>query len=152
VGETEFVRARRYQRPLSCLMLDLDHFKSINDRHGHAAGDEVLRAAAKACRDSVRELDLLGRFGGEELVALLPETEASIAASVVAERIRRTVEALCVKAGEHTVTVTVSIGVADNASAGSLEELLAAADRALYAAKRLGRNRVARDEPLRDSA
>jgi diguanylate cyclase (GGDEF)-like protein len=141
-AESEFERSRRYRRELSVFLIDADHFKTINDSLGHEAGDRALRMLAAACRQGLRQLDVIGRYGGEELVVLLPETSAAVAYET-AERLRHTVEQLRIPALEGEVRLTVSIGVA---TAGSDTETVAAlinqADRALYEAKRSGRNRV----------
>ena len=123
--------ARRHERPLSIAMIDIDHFKAVNDEHGHAAGDRVLAAIAHAMRRHLRAEDQLGRLGGEEFLALLPDADAD-AAAAAAEKLRASVEA----AG-----VTVSIGWA--AWEGeSADELLGRADDALYEAKARGRDCV----------
>jgi len=138
----EFERSRRYQRPLSVLMLDVDHFKRINDSHGHETGDRVLRVLADTCRGSLRRQDVIGRYGGEEFVAMLPETP-TVVAQDAAERLRRAVEDLTVTSSGGPVKVTISIGVASlNAGTGGISALINAADRALYEAKQKGRNRV----------
>jgi diguanylate cyclase (GGDEF)-like protein len=137
-------RARRDREQLALLLADIDHFKQVNDTHGHLAGDEVLLAAAAALRQRVRAGDLLGRFGGEEFVVLLPRTSAEEACQV-AERLRAAVGTTSVHTGhgEVAVTVTVSIGVAALGTHGSeLLELLTAADAALYRAKNLGRDQI----------
>lgn len=149
--EIEFHRARRHHEPLSLLMLDIDHFKAFNDRYGHQAGDEALRAAGAALAGGVRSYDCAGRYGGEEFICFLPET-AEPAAIAVAERLRRRVERLTVPLpGAHDgaprdaahARVTVSIGIASwpQIPAEGVAELVAAADRALYQAKARGRNR-----------
>ncbi len=127
--------ARRHGHPLSIAVLDLDHFKSINDSHGHKTGDEVLIAAAHAMGTHMRAEDSLGRLGGEEFLVLLPDTDSE-AAQHMAERVRAEVAS-----APTPVPVTVSIGLAtwDGESA---EEFLHRADEALYAAKDAGRNRV----------
>ena len=141
-GEREFTRTLRYGRTLSALMFDLDHFKRINDRFGHRAGDEVLRAVAGIFRRELRTIDLLGRYGGEEFAALLPETPLD-AALIAAERLRAAVEhSEIVLSGEELLTVTVSVGVAERQEQDTLDTLLERADQAMYKAKRLGRNRV----------
>jgi diguanylate cyclase (GGDEF)-like protein len=141
-AQTEFERSRRYQRPLSVLMLDVDHFKRVNDSYGHETGDRVLRVLADACRGSLRQQDVLGRYGGEEFVAALPETSATVAQET-AERLRRAVQDLAVNSPQGPVKVTVSIGVATlNAATPTITALINAADRALYEAKQKGRNRV----------
>jgi diguanylate cyclase (GGDEF)-like protein len=141
-AESEFLRSQRYRRELSVFLIDADHFKAINDTHGHEAGDRTLRALAAACRAGMRQLDVIGRYGGEELVVLLPETSAAVAQET-AERLRRSVEQLCIPAAMGEIKLSVSIGVA---TAGPHTESVAAlinqADRALYEAKRGGRNRV----------
>ncbi|MFC3225964.1 diguanylate cyclase [Marinibaculum pumilum] len=142
LGGREFHRAVRYRRALSCLMLDIDHFKQVNDRHGHAAGDRVLAAVADAVADALRPADTLGRVGGEEFAVLLPET-GTRGAVRVAERLRRQVGRLKVPAGEAAIAVTVSIGVATCGTADAdFPGLLECADAALYDAKRGGRDRV----------
>lgn len=141
-AQRELARAQRYQRPLSLLSLDVDHFKRINDTHGHAVGDEVLRALARVANQELRENDLLARFGGEEFVALLPDTTLD-EALVVAERMRGALGACCVLSGEAGIRFTVSVGVAQLADGSSeLTSLLKAADKALYQAKQKGRNQV----------
>jgi diguanylate cyclase (GGDEF)-like protein len=141
--DREVERSQRYGRPLSLVLIDLDHFKGVNDTHGHAAGDDVLRAAADALRSVCRDVDLAARLGGEELAILLPETD-SAGARVVAERTRERIEAVPHRSpGGAPFTVTASLGVA-TATGGSHggEELLQASDEALYRAKDEGRNRV----------
>jgi diguanylate cyclase (GGDEF)-like protein len=123
-------------------MIDLDHFKRINDTHGHRAGDAVLIAAARVCRSMLRDTDILGRYGGEEFAIIMPETNRE-EAHEVAERLRLAVAELVVPWGDIALTITTSVGVAvvDN-GANTIAELLDHADQALYAAKRAGRNRV----------
>lgn len=138
----ELARAQRHRRPLSVLSLDVDHFKRINDSHGHDVGDEVLRVLAGVARQELREHDLLARFGGEEFVALLPDT-ALDEALVVAERLRGVLGACQVPMDGGAVRFTISAGVAQLADDGSgLVSLLKAADKALYRAKQQGRNQV----------
>jgi diguanylate cyclase (GGDEF)-like protein len=140
--ETEFARVQRYDRPLSVLMIDADDFKLINDRHGHFAGDEVLQALAVRLRVIVRQIDLLGRLGGEEFAVALMETDMP-AALETAERLRREIAAEPFQVAAGKIEVTVSVGVAtrrgkdDNAA-----QLLSLADKAMYLAKTGGRNRV----------
>jgi diguanylate cyclase (GGDEF)-like protein len=140
----ELGRARRYRYPVSLLMVDADHFKSINDKGGHGVGDECLRALAHALARRVHRFgDYSARYGGEEFVVVLPECDLAGAVEV-AEEIRGRIENLHGQ-GAAPTRLTVSIGVA-TASPGAgtpAEELLAAADRCLYRAKRMGRNRVA---------
>lgn len=142
--------ALRAGKRVSLLMLDLDHFKAVNDTHGHAAGDAVLTAFAELLGREVRQSDIFARVGGEEFVVLAPNAGAT-AAGELAERIREAVAALTVQSGEVSLSLTVSIGVAtlapepDGAASGlraPLEALMAAADEAMYEAKKNGRNRV----------
>jgi diguanylate cyclase (GGDEF)-like protein len=141
-AEREFQRARRYARPLSVVMLDLDRFKRVNDSYGHAVGDRVLQVVAETCRRQLRTIDLLARYGGEEFIALLPESSAEDARHV-AERLCRAIAALRVESDAGPVQVTISVGAAGlAASCADLDELLIRADRALYDAKEAGRNRV----------
>jgi diguanylate cyclase (GGDEF)-like protein len=141
LARVEWGRFQRYGRPLSLLVLDVDKFKSINDQFGHDAGDLVLKAIADDCGSMRRETDVVARFGGEEFVLLLPETNES-AAVLVAERLRKKIEDHPDAFGLGT-QISVSIGVA-GATLGmlSFDVLLKRADEALYEAKRLGRNRV----------
>jgi diguanylate cyclase (GGDEF)-like protein len=143
IGTAAVDQARRYHRPLALLMMDIDHFKKINDTFGHALGDAALRAAAEALRQAARRADTAGRLGGEEFALLLPETTID-RARVVAERIRRDVEALTVQHGNTPIRFTCSIGVAElTPDVNDLDGLLRGADEALYRAKAEGRNRVA---------
>jgi diguanylate cyclase (GGDEF)-like protein len=138
----EIARHERYAQPVSLVLLDIDHFKQINDRWGHDAGDEVLRSVAQALRHGIRDVDLPARLGGEEFVVLLPETTFT-AASEAAERLRSAIELLHVRWLGQTIPVRVSIGVsACPTSVASPADLLHTADTALYEAKRTGRNRV----------
>lgn len=134
----EASRAHRFQRPLSVIFLDIDHFKAVNDQHGHAAGDAALVALAQVLRHEVRDCDLIGRYGGEEFVVLLPETDAA-GALVLAERMRRAVAGHIVPALQRPVTI--SAGIAGLLPAETSDALLRRCDRALYDAKRAGRNR-----------
>ena len=143
VGERRFAHARLAQEPVCVLLLDVDNFKSINDAHGHAAGDRVLIEVARACKASLREADLLARYGGEEFVALLPAADLALALQV-AERVRASVaESYVVTDRGAAVQPTVSVGVAMlGAGLASFDSLLAQADSAMYEAKRSGKNRV----------
>jgi diguanylate cyclase (GGDEF)-like protein/PAS domain S-box-containing protein len=146
-GDLEMHRARRYARPLSVVLIDLDHFKQINDTYGHAVGDAVIKSVVRACLGSLRTIDRMGRLGGEEFAALLPETNRE-GAAIVAERLRAAIAAAAIDIeGREPLTTTASIGVASLADtdATRIEGLIARADRALYAAKRAGRNRVILD-------
>lgn len=130
------------------LILDIDHFKRVNDEHGHAAGDVVLIAFAQVLRDCVRESDLLCRFGGEEFVVLLPDTDSD-GAAVLAERIRAAFMGQAIPFEHKHLTNTVSIGVAETGGErADMDEMLRRADTALYAAKHAGRNRVIRADCL----
>jgi diguanylate cyclase (GGDEF)-like protein len=143
LGRVEFARAQRMKRPFCCMMLDLDHFKQINDQYGHLIGDQVLQEFAKRCKNSVREVDLVGRYGGEELIILLPETDRKTSMQV-AERLRRCIAATPITIFDKEISVTVSIGVAtQDENTIHLETLIARADQAMYIAKHKGRNCVA---------
>lgn len=138
------IRTAQSERQALCvIMVDVDNFKLINDSHGHACGDAVLRAVSDTCTRQLRAHDLFARYGGEEFVALLPGTDAELA-TAIAERLRRSVESLqLTDAAGQRIAVTASFGVAHlGYPSGSLEQLLQAADHALYRAKRTGRNRV----------
>ncbi len=143
----EIERVRRQFSPLSLLMVDADHFKAVNDTHGHAAGDEVLRELAACLKRGTRSLDVVGRLGGEEFGVLLPGTDEANAV-VIAERLRRSVDALRIRHKDAEVRVTTSIGVAEWVPEWSFEDLLEAADEALYRSKADGRNRVTRSGAL----
>jgi diguanylate cyclase (GGDEF)-like protein len=139
----EFAVTKRYQNTLSCLMVDIDHFKLINDRFGHDAGDVVLKEVAQSLSQNLREVDLPARYGGEEFAILLPHTP-KLNAAIVAERIMNRIRLLSLDfRGEH-LKITASIGIAATSDVASSEpeELLRLADVALYEAKRAGRDRV----------
>ena len=141
-GWREIERARRYRQPLALMLIDIDHFKEINDRHGHPVGDRVLQLVALACQSSARNADLPGRIGGEEFALLMPET-GMVSAQLAAERMRRAVAAVDFGAAGLAQAVTASVGLAVlEDSDATLERLLARADKALYQAKQFGRNRV----------
>ena len=149
----EVVRAQRYGRALSALMLDIDFFKKINDTYGHAVGDEAIRSTVRASRALIRQCDVLGRLGGEEFAVLLPETPLP-GGALLAERLRRALAATEVRIpGGGSFTFTVSIGVAAlHPGETAIDAALARADEALYRAKRGGRNRVVAEEPLEAEA
>lgn len=147
VGLAEIERARRHGARLSAAMIDIDHFKRINDTRGHAAGDAVLRAVAACLRAGLRASDICGRWGGEEFVVLLPETDSSAALRVL-ERTRERIVATPFSAGEgEPERVSISAGVAEWSAGESLDALIDRADRACYAAKRAGRDRTALAAP-----
>jgi diguanylate cyclase (GGDEF)-like protein len=147
LAEAEWNRAQRYQRPLSVLAIDIDHFKSVNDRYGHAVGDEAINAVAAACQQSRRGSDIVGRLGGEEFAILLPETDLAQAAPV-AERIREQVAGHILSAHKVQFSLTVSIGIASaTASMSGIGALLRLADQALHQAKAEGRNRTVQWSP-----
>jgi diguanylate cyclase (GGDEF)-like protein len=133
----------RYGTPLSVLLIDIDHFKLVNDEHGHPAGDQVLREVALALRESCRQADLCARYGGEEFVVVLPAT-ALEGALELAERLRRAIEGRALLAGSTTLSVTVSVGVTAYRSGGqaNADWLIKEADLAMYEAKAAGRNTV----------
>jgi two-component system, cell cycle response regulator len=133
--------ARRHERPLSVAIIDIDHFKAVNDHHGHAAGDRVLAAVAASLREHLRAEDQLGRLGGEEFLALLPDADAG-AAAAVAEKLRAEVARLRVGHEGRDLNVTVSIGWAAWDGGETPDEVMRRADDALYEAKRGGRDRV----------
>ena len=144
--DSELNRSIRHGSPMALLLLDIDHFKKVNDTFGHNVGDEVLKSVGKLLRDSCRVYDVPGRYGGEEFCIVLPETKLGNT-GVVAERIRQRLETADLCFGDATVSVTASIGIAgveSVAGEGALNPaaLIDRADRALYSAKRAGRNRV----------
>ncbi len=144
LAERELARAERAAEPLSLAMIDADHFKRVNDEHGHLMGDQVLRTLVELCRQSLRGTDLLARYGGEEFVVLLPVTELADAERVM-ERVRAQISNASMSGGrdgKDKVRFTVSIGVVSRAPGESLHSLLRRSDEALYEAKARGRNRV----------
>lgn len=143
IAEREIARARRAGQPLSIILVDIDHFRPINDRHGHRAGDVVLQKMADVIRGALRKEDMLVRYGGEEFLVLLPDVPGP-GAVVVAGRIRKAVEAESFEVAGNKIPVTVSVGVSARLDEGpeSIEGLLARADEALALAKQRGRNRV----------
>jgi diguanylate cyclase (GGDEF)-like protein len=144
LAEHRFAVASRYAQALAVMMFDIDHFKNINDTYGHAVGDQMLRSVAQIARAELRSADVIGRYGGEEFIVLLPMTNAAQAA-LLAERIRAGVAALRVSTEKGDASVTLSIGIVEKMvsyPAESLEEIFRRVDRAMYAAKQAGRNRV----------
>jgi diguanylate cyclase (GGDEF)-like protein len=142
-AKKEITRSIRYPHPIALFMLDIDHFKDVNDKYGHLVGDEVLIEIANRIRRSLRKVDIPGRYGGEEFVVLLPETDLE-EASRAAERLRLSITTQPTNTSRLTVLVTVSIGVASMFKGESLtvNDLIERADLALYHAKQNGRNRV----------
>jgi len=143
IAEREMARARRAGQPLSIVMLDIDHFRAVNEKHGHKVGDEVLARFADVVRSALRKEDMVVRYGGEEFVVLLPEVPGP-GAVVVAGRIRRAVAGTEIEAAGGKFTLTASLGVAARLDEGpeSIDELLDRAGSALALAKERGRNRV----------
>lgn len=137
----EQAEARRYQRPLACLMIDMDNFKLVNDNHGHSAGDIALQQVARILTEVVRGSDMVFRYGGEEFLALLPETDLE-GAGALAEKIRDDASCRLFGYGKHMFRLTLSIGAASLCEGESGNDMVARADLALYQAKELGRNRV----------
>jgi diguanylate cyclase (GGDEF)-like protein len=154
-AETELSRSARNRSPAAVALVDIDHFKVVNDTHGHLVGDRVLKAIAEALTSQSRDYDRAGRFGGEEFVLLLAQTNEHDACKI-AERLRGYVASLTIPTDDRpdapTVKVTISIGVTAMVRGESYEltDMLAAADSAMYAAKQAGRNQVAFAHPLRD--
>ena len=140
-AEQELARAVRYSNDLSIFMMDIDHFKQVNDRYGHKIGDSVLKKLAQVCLNTLRTVDILGRIGGEEFAILLPETNMAEALEV-AERLRQEIASSRLPLEEGLpVQFTVSIGVSSLATSDdNIDVLLNAADKALYKAKEAGRN------------
>jgi len=142
LADREWARCRRYDMGAAMLMLDVDHFKRVNDLHGHLAGDLMLREIARAIADTLRHADFLGRFGGEEFIVFLPHTD-TLGALDVAERIRERVAKIALEWRGERVTTTLSVGVGTLGSEhDTVGALIADADRALYTAKNAGRNCV----------
>lgn len=140
--DAEFKRAMRTGGPATMMILDIDHFKKVNDNYGHPAGDKTIKMLAKIIAKAIRETDIAGRYGGEEFTILLPDTNVK-SAQIVAERIRKLAEHLPVEYEEHTIEFTVSIGLAEfHSSFGEYMAWVEKADQGLYEAKESGRNRV----------
>ncbi len=142
LAEQEVRRARRFARDMTVMMIDIDHFKPINDTYGHAAGDQVIQAVVKRSLESLRQSDSIGRVGGEEFAVVLPETPIA-AAYDVADRLRQHIQDKPIMVGTTGLKCTVSIGVAQlSAQDGTVDDVMKRADAALYVAKKNGRNRV----------
>jgi diguanylate cyclase (GGDEF)-like protein len=141
-AEMEFRRTRRNGSTFCVVVIDIDHFKSINDTHGHNGGDKVLKTLARQLAEGLRSTDLFCRWGGEEFCALLPDTKSSGARSVL-DRLRNEIAHLAIEHDGHPIKVTISVGVAESREdSTSLDQIVARADEALYQAKSMGRNRV----------
>ena len=160
IAECDFQHAKRYQEPLSMIMIDIDHFKMINDTCGHRAGDIVLKQIARICRGELRKTDTIARYGGEEFIVILPQTTASgddepyssnpPPADVVAQRLGKTVCEAVIQVDDLDISVTISIGIAAlSEDCGDIHQLIDRADQALYRAKQNGRNRSAVWEDIR---
>lgn len=145
----EFKSTQRYQTPVSLIMIDLDNFKLINDKFGHQAGDTVLKNIASLLTKSLREIDIPTRYGGDEVAVILPETVIE-QAFFVAKRIKRLIEEHPVRFGEDSIKVTASFGISScpNSMIKTAEEMISASDKALYEAKKFGRNRIASCEDI----
>lgn len=138
--QEEVIRANRYDTPLSISLLDLDHFKDINDTYGHTTGDEALRSVAARLREQIRHPDTIGRYGGEEFLIVLPNSKIK-AAGEQAERLCQTIRTLLIEANDHSFKVTISIGLAQyRVGQENWEQFLHRADEALYKAKDMGRD------------
>ena len=138
----ELERSLKFNYVFSCLMVDIDYFKSFNDRYGHIVGDAILRELSKTIQENIRQIDLLGRYGGEEFSIILSETDKD-AARFAAERIRKAIEEKSIKVYDEELKVTVSIGVSTYPQDGKgIDRLIDKADLALYKAKQAGRNKV----------
>lgn len=138
----EVKKAVRYDRVISCIMLDLDYFKSINDNYGHPVGDIVLKWFADVLRDNLRDSDIVGRYGGEEFIVLLPNISTQEEIELICNRIRETVEKTSVNVGDNEINLTVSIGgsIFEGKSIPDVEGIIEKIDNSLYEAKRAGRN------------
>jgi len=141
-AERALERARRSQNPMSVLMADLDNFKSINDRHGHKTGDEMIRQVAESAREVLRRSEIIGRYGGEEFAVILPDTDEG-SALIIAERIRTKVREIIVPGDEIPLTISIGVTTRMPDEILSVDSILDEADKALFVAKREGRNRVA---------
>ncbi len=142
LAQHEFRRAQRYQHPMAAIMIDIDRFKSVNDTYGHTIGDEVLRSVSLRCKKTVRQIDILGRYGGEEFAALVLDADPH-GVQVVSERLRRCIADAPIDTDQGPIQVTISLGIALlDQDCKDLDELLRRADQALYVAKQSGRNQV----------
>jgi diguanylate cyclase (GGDEF)-like protein len=138
----ELSRSKKFKHRFSFLMVDIDHFKDFNDRYGHLVGDAILRDVTKTIKDTIRQIDLIGRYGGEEISIILTETDKD-QARFAAERIRRAIETKHIKAYDEDLKATISIGISTYPlDSGETKSLIEKADEALYMAKQAGRNRI----------
>ena len=139
----EFKRAERYRDPLACAMIDIDHFKQVNDTHGHAVGDAILREVSSRLRAAVREIDVVARYGGEEFLLVLPSTHFS-GALTVADRVWRSMSTTPIEVDgrEHSITISLGVALFPSRDVRTKDQLLKASDKALYQAKADGRNRI----------
>jgi diguanylate cyclase (GGDEF)-like protein len=151
LSNKEAARAQRRGSLTSVLMIDIDHFKRVNDTYGHAVGDQVIKALAETATKGLRPTDILARYGGEEFVITLPDTDAAVA-NRVAERLRAALESLTIPVDGAEVRFTVSVGVATFSTGISITTAMEHADHALYRAKQNGRNRVEVAEPVAEAA
>ena len=149
--EREIELAHRHKNALSIIMIDLDHFKQINDNYGHITGDEVLRECVKCCNQALRTTDMLFRFGGEEFTILLPGVNTK-GASIAAERVRKTIEKHVFNSSQGPVPVTISLGLASVMLQDTVKTIIERADKGLYLAKKAGRNCVACTEESHEVA
>jgi diguanylate cyclase (GGDEF)-like protein len=142
IGEREFERSKRYNQPLSVIMLDIDNFKLINDTYGHAVGDVVLYSLAQNCLINIREIDSIGRYGGEEFVILLPHTKLELGCEI-GERLQSYIGSKPISTEVGALKISISMGIAErDDSMPNLAALIDRADTALYKAKNSGRNRI----------
>jgi diguanylate cyclase (GGDEF)-like protein len=142
LAEREVERYRRFGRPFCVYMIDIDRFKQINDTHGHAAGDQVLVGLANRLKQRIRDIDIIGRYGGEEILVVLPETQLA-QGLLAAERARNHIQQVPIHTDRGEIPVTISVGVAEiDGKIADLAALVDRADSAMYAAKQAGRNRV----------
>jgi len=142
LAEREFKRSKRYQQPLTCLMIDIDHFKKVNDTFGHDCGDAILKLTAATILNSIRENDIFGRYGGEEFALIITDTPPG-RVLIVAQRLLNLIRGQCVDSDYPDCSVTISIGIAYlEKTDQQLSHLLKKADQALYTAKREGRDRL----------
>ncbi|MFZ5908092.1 MAG: diguanylate cyclase [Nitrospirota bacterium] len=139
--ENEFARTQRYGSPIACLMIDVDHFKKINDTYGHRAGDTILKEIARLIQENIRKVDTAARWGGEEFVVLLPRTDRK-QAYYAASRIWESIAGHCFTTIETGITVSIGIASTPDAAIDSAEKLIDASDLEMYRAKTLGRNRI----------